>query len=60
MKLTILTVDDNEHIIENVDEETVLPLIEAFAAEDEPVLSLRFDEAMCYFLKRNIVMLAVE
>ncbi|HET6917763.1 MAG TPA: hypothetical protein VFH56_16870 [Acidimicrobiales bacterium] len=61
MRITVHLVNGSHVSIENMDTDTVQPMIEALSDDETKVIALSLDgEAMTYILKRNIVRVDVD
>lgn len=61
MRITVHLVNGSHVSIENMDTDTVQPMIEALSDDGTKVIALSLDgEAMTYILKRNIVRVDVD
>ena len=61
MRITVHLVNDSHVSIEDMDTDTVQPLVEALSDDDVKVLALSLDdEGMTYIVKRNIVRVDID
>lgn len=59
MKVSVRSTDGSVVTVHDLDDETVMPLIEALGNDTDRVIALALDDGMVYLLKRNIVRIDV-